>query len=228
MELFDAKYTLDNILPLAETAYDLSKLPSGWTLKNTIQPSTFGFVAESHARIVIGYRGTEDENDWLHDFDDVIVDNPYGPGHVDLGFLQEYQKVRTSVVDAVTTMLSFKPYDEIIIVGHSLGAAMATLCGADIRNLDSTIKITGYTFESPRTGWLDFAHHFDTQLPTWWRISNKWDIVPHVPSLLAGYVHVGTEININAGFTNDLHLAHGLETACRPGLMNLISKKTHL
>jgi predicted lipase len=57
---------------------------------------------------------------------------------------------------------------------------------------------TVYTFASPRVGDKVFAGTYDNLVPNSWRVSNLNDIVPHLPPLLAGYVHVDAEYPINS------------------------------
>jgi hypothetical protein len=89
-----------------------------------------------------------------------------------------------------------RPPRPMVVTGHSLGAALATLF---VMENDSKKKFdisTCCTFASPRVGNLEFARAFD-QLPVVsWRIVNSLDIVPKLPPhipLLLEYDHVDTE-----------------------------------
>ena len=71
---------------------------------------------------------------------------------------------------------------KIWITGHSLGAALATLCAGRYGRAQGV-----YTFGSPRVGNENFKQHLDVEI---YRIVNNDDIVPRLPSL-GVYTHVG-------------------------------------
>jgi len=71
---------------------------------------------------------------------------------------------------------------KIWITGHSLGAALATLCAERYGNVQGV-----YTFGSPRVGNGVFKENFNVKL---YRIVNNDDIVPRVPPR-GVYAHVG-------------------------------------
>ena len=49
------------------------------------------------------------------------------------GFLSSYKEARRDVMDAVKTANALKPQYSIVVVGHSLGGAIATLAAVDLR-----------------------------------------------------------------------------------------------
>lgn len=110
-----------------------------------------------------------------------------------------------------------RPLRPMVVTGHSLGAALATLFvmeNASKKKFDIT---TSCTFASPRVGTLEFARAFD-QLPiTSWRIVNTLDVVPKLPPhipLALEYDHVDTEFKFSsADFSkNSLVCWHCMET----------------
>jgi len=105
----------------------------------------------------------------------------------------------------------------MVVAGHSLGAALATLF---VMENDSKRKFditTSCTFASPRVGNLEFARAFD-QLPIdSWRIVNTLDVVPKLPPhipLLLEYDHVDTAypFTSSAFAKNSLVCWHAMET----------------
>ncbi|HEY8138863.1 MAG TPA: lipase family protein [Methylocystis sp.] len=81
----------------------------------------------------------------------------------------------------------FAPSASIVVTGHSLGAALATLYVLDNALTDRIKNPSIYTFASPRVGDATFAGAFDSLGLASWRIANVLDIVPRVP---LGFTHV--------------------------------------
>jgi predicted lipase len=229
---FDPQFALSTMLPLAEAAYDLQKLPKDWTLIAPIQPDNFGFLAERNGVVVVSIRGTEMEKkrkwwqflspdrEWLEDFDGLAVPNQLGKGMVHQGFQDQYLKLRASILAALAQV---KLLGDIWFTGHSLGGPLATLAASDPENAGR--KRLTYTWASPRLGWRDYADWFDALNPDCYRIANEWDVVPRVPPSISGYKHVGREILIDGGRPpgdDSLKYAHNLELSYRPGVQKLI------
>jgi predicted lipase len=218
---FDPEFALQTMLPLAEAAYDLAKLPAGWKLVSAIQPDNFGLVATSGAVTAIAFRGTETKGEWLEDFDGLAVPNAFGNGMVHQGFHYQYVKLRATILAGLAQAnLHSGP---VWITGHSLGAALATLCASDLATAGRDTLT--YTWAGPRVGWHDYADWFNKKVPDFFRIVNEWDVVPRVPPAVNGYEHVGTEILIDGGrpkLDRDfLKTAHNLELSYRPGVAGL-------
>ncbi|WP_345346031.1 lipase family protein [Rhodococcus olei] len=164
----------------------------------------------------VSFRGTRDL-DWLRDLD--FEPEAYAPiagfGQVHAGFQATYQLVRTSV--AANLAAACAGCDQILLTGHSLGAALAVLAAPDIfRNMPpNTLEPRLVTFAGPRVGLSDFVTSFNTAIESCFRVVNFLDIVPHVPP--APYTHVGAEIAVDSGGPIDLAWRHDL-AAYRDGL----------
>ena len=151
---------------------------------------------------VIVFRGTEPNKvrDWMTDlmFRKKVL--PYGNKHskvrVHRGFIGAYKSVRGQVHGAVKQYVgAHKP---IIVLGHSLGGALATLCAVDLQYcMQPTGALFGfgrvlkvYTFGSPRVGNASFSKSYIRRVPRTWRTWGWWDVVSKVPPRIFGFKHV--------------------------------------
>lgn len=110
-----------------------------------------------------------------------------------------------------------RPLRPMVVTGHSLGAALATLFVMENHRKKSFDIKTCCTFASPRVGNAEFARTFDKIQITSWRIVNECDVVPklppHIPVLL-DYDHVDTECKFSsADFAKNTAVCwHAMET----------------
>lgn len=79
------------------------------------------------------------------------------------GFLEVYGSVRDTVHRTVSTYLSKTPHAAVIVTGHSLGAALATVCAHDLE-CSGICKPFCFPFCSPRCGDLAFARDFNQKI----------------------------------------------------------------
>jgi endonuclease G len=175
----------------------LEKGATSATTESLADPSAFGFVVQENATgsVLVTIRGTQTPAEWLADFVPVPVPFFEAPamGLVHVGFAVFYHKVRQSIQAALSKI---SPTARITVVGHSLGGAMAVLCAADIKRNMGKTDVDLCTFGGPRTGKIDFRIHFNRLIPKCYRIVDALDIVPHVPSVVTGWNHVGVEIDV--------------------------------
>jgi len=137
-------------------------------------------------KLYIAFRGTEPTKiaDIWADLKAWQVKSKYKSGRVHAGFRSALDNVWESVLE---TVISQSPGRTVIITGHSLGAALATLCAKRVSKLIDA-KICLYTFGSPRVGNRRWAKSFNIET---YRFVNNNDIVTRVPSGLL-FRHVGT------------------------------------
>ncbi len=111
----------------------------------------------------------------------------------DYGFTTAWMSVRQQVFDIVDKTQPNRLY----ITGHSLGAALATLCAFDLKYHIPDLDPILYNFGSPRVGDYGFAYHFGKIIDKCYRIQNKNDPVPRLPTTYEDYEHVKEEILID-------------------------------
>lgn len=177
----------------------------------------FGFIAKGPGAVFVSFRGTETPEEWLCDFEAVPTACEIGSGTVHAGFQTVYEVVRDSASAGLQAALS--PGDQLLVTGHSLGAALAVLFADDAFSVTQKMQVC--TFAGPRIGLNNFVATYNKNVPDTTRVVNRWDIVPNVPvpaPPLCLYQHVQTPLPIDGGFTFDLKQAHSLPLSYLPGL----------
>lgn len=206
--------------------------PDGYTLVSKIYADditdgvpdykVFGFIARSGSDVIVAIRGTEGIFEWIMDFRFHLVPFPYvQPGRTEQGFTGFYSSFHTApdstsprVLNKLRDVVADGTVKTLRITGHSLGSALATLLAIDVAGNSVFTNPTVYTFASPRVGDKVFAGTYDRLVPDTWRIANLMDIVTLLPPLVAGYVHVDSEVPINSDDRTSHHVRcwHDLRT----------------
>ena len=164
--------------------------------------------------IVLVFKGSKESEDWLTNLTFKMC-NYFGKEKVHKGFYDSLKLFIKSVNHK--TFLSnkkqkyslFKDVDfindncQILLTGHSLGGAIATLVGTYL--LDIGIKkecIDVYTFGSPPVGSKIYAEKYNSKINLF-RVINKNDVVPKI-NKISSLEHLGKEI-ILASNDNEIH-----------------------
>jgi predicted lipase len=213
-----AKCGLLDSLALAVAAYDLTKLPSGYSEPVPIVADThastalfnakqhaFGFVATRDGMTYIVFRGTQNIEEWADDACALLVDH-WRKGRVHKGFRDVYAALRVSVASAKIT-------GTVTVIGHSLGAALATLCAVEMPGCDVV------TLAGPRVGNEAFADYVQGNTRTHLRIVNARDIVCHVP-MRPLFSHAGGTVTFS-GKSLNWKIAHSLALTYWPMIESL-------
>ncbi|EIN12936.1 alpha/beta-hydrolase [Punctularia strigosozonata HHB-11173 SS5] len=113
------------------------------------------------------------------------------------GFRDAQASTASTVLAQVKSLLSKNSASKVIVVGHSLGGAIAELDSLMLRlNLPSSVSVKAVTFGTPRVGNPAFASFFDKTVDDFTRIDHAQDPVPIVPGRGLGYSHPSGEIHI--------------------------------
>ena len=83
---------------------------------------------------------------------------------------------------------------KLMITGHSLGGAMATVAAYTFATIEQWPVSTLVTFGSPRVGGASFGTELLRFIPGSWRVTRRNDGVPWLPPKELAYVHVPNEI----------------------------------
>jgi triacylglycerol lipase len=197
-----------------------------------------GFIAVggTPATTVVALRGAAATTEWWNDFECDLV--PFtqvpGGGNVAQGFHDIYKTFGTmtpgqqqstpasavfaaDVAQAATEGLAAEVDPAalpIVVTGHGLGGALATLLVADL-TANTPLKPQAWTFASPRVGDAAFAARYAALATVSWRIYNQVDVVPRFPvDVMDHYQPVTTGYSINSlGKAKwSLSCAHSLTT----------------
>ncbi|KAF8887333.1 alpha/beta-hydrolase, partial [Infundibulicybe gibba] len=154
--------------------------------------------------IIVGHQGTDPEKivPLLTDADFFLTkpDATLFPGldsaiEVHNGFADEHAKTATSVLAAVQSAMTKSGLNDITLVGHSLGAALALL-----ESVYLPLNIPGATFKTigyglPRVGNQAFADFIDKNVQLT-HVNNQQDVVPTIPGRFLGFTHPQGEKHI--------------------------------
>lgn len=121
--------------------------------------------------------------------------------YVHKGFYLAQQSVIDYVKSSVFTLLDKFPSYKVVVTGHSLGAAMATLTAVDLKAAGVTSPRL-FNFGSPRVGDTAFAEYVSSYIEDRNRVTHYKDMVPHVP-MHERFTHIsGTALSIDTNFIN--------------------------
>jgi triacylglycerol lipase len=197
----------------------------------------YGYVAVggTPSTAVVALRGTSTATEWWDDMHWSLV--PFtrvtSGGRVAQGFYDIYNTFGTSVpadqgsAPASATFaadiagaaaqgldLDLDPSVPLVVSGHSLGGALATLLVADLA-ANTPLKPQAWTFASPRVGDATFAARYGGLSTVSWRIYNQVDVIPYFPNDTSDSyqpVTAGYAINSLGAARWSLGCAHALNT----------------
>lgn len=196
---------------------------------NTWGEACSGYYAIDHEskRILLVFRGTASRKDWLRNMD--IYPVKYSPilNHglslakrlqtiqcenckVHRGYYKTLKKHCVSIVQGVLDLHSEYSDYKLVVVGHSLGGALAVLSGIELQLMGHHPLVVSYA--SPKVGNKDMAEYIDRIFYTsevakyiyenrdlntgYIRVVHKGDMIPKLPPTTI-YRHCGFEYTIN-------------------------------
>ncbi|KAF8757993.1 Lipase (class 3) [Rhizoctonia solani] len=182
----------------------------------------------SHNSVIVGRQGTD-----LTKIEAVLTDATFLPvtlpsdqfpgspllAAAHAGFLASHTRSAADILSAVKDVLAQRNATQILVIGHSLGAALAVLDGLYLQiQLGSAVNVIIKGFGGPRVGNDVFADFVNEKISSVTRITNKQDLVPVLPPLLLGFRHTTGEEHINAdGVWNNCAGQDNLSPDCSAG-----------
>ena len=154
-----------------------------------------GYVKFQDNAIVVSFRGTVDLKDWISNAK--VLQRDYQnckSCKVHTGFFNYYNSVHLQMLTKVSALSHAHPNSKVIVTGHSLGGAQATLAAVDLIKAGYDTDLI--TYGSPRVGNKQFSEYVDKTLKGLnLRVTYKNDVVTVTPPQSRGYWHVGQEMH---------------------------------
>ncbi|GME85054.1 unnamed protein product [Ambrosiozyma monospora] len=181
----------------------------------------------SEEQIIIAFQGTESFLDWVLDFSFVpVAYEPYAVENdlatndfdanlpfVHLGFKTATDNFLSNATGVLKGLKEEYPNYSVIVTGHSLGGALASLTGVELYLMGYEPTVIAYAspkvFNPTLADWVNEVFKTDQylsdlkadnvhQIPyyTFTRVTHVHDIVPCVPLAAMGYDHAGVDYYI--------------------------------
>ncbi|KAF8308333.1 alpha/beta-hydrolase [Clavulina sp. PMI_390] len=172
--------------------------------------------------IVVAHEGTNAEDPFSVAIDAQFIRTdinttlfPSAPSGVEVhdGFAKTFALTADQILSTVQKGLSDNNANTVLVSGHSLGAALATMTAVFLKENLANTNISTVVFGLPRVGnqaWADFV---DATLPDLRHMHNKNDPVPTVPPELLGFVHPSGEVYVQPNSPNDTVFCPGQENS---------------
>ncbi|KAF7314626.1 Lipase-3 domain-containing protein [Mycena kentingensis (nom. inval.)] len=180
------------------------KRPLGKTLIQDFEfGRTQGFVVRDDEReeIVVAFRGTFSLKDAVADAKIVLL--PFiSPGIAELinidvhrGFLNAYNDVAEDILAAAVGEHHRYPHYRIVVTGHSLGGAIASLAAPSLKTALPHAHLKLFTFGQPRVGNAHYARYVEELIgaENIFRVVHTLDGVPTMVPRVWSYEHFATE-----------------------------------
>jgi len=148
--------------------------------------------------ITLSWRGTETLENWIENLKFIKTDHDMSckDCKVHSGFFDTWMSLQNATLREIQRLRTAHPTVPLVVTGHSLGGAVATL-GSYILHNDLKVPVDAtYTYGSPRVGNQEFALAVHNRSGSEWRVTHHRDIVPHLPPdiWLLGFKHTAREV----------------------------------
>lgn len=150
-----------------------------------------GYTA-SQSTIYVSFRGSESIRNWIDNLDAKLTTYPLCSNcEVHQGFYEAEQDSIDDVKKEVQRLKKLYPSYSVVVTGHSLGAALATLTALDLLSAGVS-PIRMFNYGSPRVGNDEFAEYASNKLSDRSRVTHHKDMVVHCP-MHQRFTHISNE-----------------------------------
>lgn len=164
--------------------------------------------------IVVVFQGSQEPEDWMTNMS-IKRANYFGKEEVHKGFYDSLKLFLKTVKNVEFNTKDSRAYRfhkdidflndncKIILTGHSLGGAVATLVGCHLYDLGiKKDNMSIYTFGAPPVGCENFCSEYRKNIDLY-RVINEHDIVPKIDKI-TNLKHLGEEIKLISN-ENEIH-----------------------
>ena len=153
----------------------------------------------------VAFRGTKTANDMIADAKSIIISefrseliNGGLIGQAGKGYIDHLSSLKDAGLGDEVVRLASQCNGRLLVCGHSLGGAMATLLGSALHRFDPQLRLYVVTFGAPRVFLESTARVIDTYTYTNLRFINEGDLVPTLGNegLSKPLFHVGSPFYI--------------------------------
>ena len=163
---------------------------------------------DDSTKCIVSFRGSLNLANWMADLDFRLQEWPLGElqnaewckgCRAHKGFTNAYDEIRKDVHASIEELGCTR----LVVAGHSLGAAVATIASFDLRSAMKYQVEATWAFGLPRIGNRKFVESFEAGAasqgvsPPIWRVVHYHDPVPRLPPsvpLILPVVHGGLEV----------------------------------
>lgn len=158
--------------------------------------------------LTLVFRGALSSADWMNDFNFKQTKCKFT--RTDLMVSKEFQNIYLSMREEIISIVSkwWRPRKEkqptVLIVGHGLGGALASMCALDLtlnqfeKKGNKPTQVLFYSYGSPRVGNRKYARMFDKYVKSAWRVVNIPDMVPQLPPIgIDNFVYEHTKNHVD-------------------------------
>lgn len=175
----------------------------------------------------VGFNGSRSGINWTNNFKFTDQTLPQGwlpddsiTAKVHRGFYDSYMSVDSELLRHIKEA---QIHPKIVVTGHSLGGAMATLCALRLAGLGLGKHIEVITFGAPQVGDAQFVRSFDRAIQKCVRVVNPHDPVPEILRMqllhTKGYFPVGALGRIGT----EAHSIEAYEDGIQRGILYSVS-----
>lgn len=168
---------------------------------SSLKTDVTGYIAVDHSRslTILSFRGSKSIRNYITDVNFLATTTDICSGcTVDEGFYTSWKEASAGVTAALKATAAANPSYKVVVVGHSLGGAIAAIATAEIRNGGTNADL--YTYGQPRFAGSTLSNYITTQNKGWnFRVTHYDDPVPRLPPLALGFVHISPEYYIKTG-----------------------------
>lgn len=120
---------------------------------------------------------------------------------IHVGFNADYHLNQKKIFAQIDILKKAYSVSKIVLSGHSLGAALASVNAIYLAVNGETLPIEVYNIGSPRFANANLAQFVKQKVPGHYRIVHHKDLIPHLPPQVE-YHHVANEIFFNADMSS--------------------------